>query len=93
MSSPNPEQRLEVEIVDGRLVISIGINVMCHAIQLGPYFGDDDLRITDNLEFARSVRNRLVEEEEDGSTLIHRALNRAAQNAIESGDDGVDFDD
>lgn len=41
-------------------------------------------------EAARSIVHRLNDEEEDGTTLLHRAIDQAAENALEQGDEGFD---
>ena len=78
-------QHLEIEIRDGRLVISIGIDLLCSAIQSEI----QDFRIVSNDEFVKEVINELEAEEEDGTTLVHKMLDTAANQAIENGSEHV----
>ena len=87
---------LEVAIVDGRLVISIGVKTLAHAVQLegGMLYqvGDEDIAtgvtITDPLTAAKEIARELKREEEDGTTLVHKLLDKAAMDAYENGGEG-----
>lgn len=83
-------QPLQVEIKDGRLEITIGVDLMCFAIEHGPM--GEGLTITDKDVFAKEVLNALLTEEEDGSTPVHRMLDSAANEACEQGAEGCEFD-
>lgn len=85
------DQILKVEIEKGLLTISIGIDTLCDALNysLGEDF-DDEVRITDNKVFAEEVLNRLLIEEEDGSTMVHRLFEKAAYDAVEFGANGIE---
>lgn len=91
------QQPLECYIFDGRLVISIGVETLRHAIALSPYMlnfeNPGEPKIIDVDVFAEDLLDELEREEEDGTTLIHRALDKAAERAIENGSEGVAFDD
>jgi hypothetical protein len=84
---------LKAEINDGRLVISIGVDTLCHAIEIGRSYGLGDITITDKDIFVKELLNELNNESEDGSTIIHRMFDKAASNAIENGALGVNYDD
>lgn len=74
----------------GRLVIGIPIELLAFAVQNGPDW-PDGFRITDPVVFARSVAERLrCDEDEDGTTALHRALDAAAISVIEHGDPGIE---
>lgn len=84
-------QRLEVEVVNGRLVISIGVDTLkyCHnlierenVIGYGPGPG---FFISDATGFAKDVAAKLVLEEEDGTTPVHLLLDKAVQDAADDG--------
>lgn len=83
-----------VEIKDGKLVITIGIEALVFGVTHGAYFDNlpegEAPEVTDAALFAQAICDALTEEEEDGSTLVHRMLDKAAENAIEDGCDGVD---
>ena len=83
MSKDKP---LTVEIVDGVLNISLGIDILCFATQSEIY----DFKIVDNNGFSNDIINELLSEEEDGTTLVHRMLDEAANNAIENGSEYIE---
>ena len=83
MSKDKP---LTVEIVDGVLNISLGIDILCLATKSEIY----DFKIVDNNGFSNDIINELLSEEEDGTTLVHRMLDEAANNAIENGSEYIE---
>ncbi len=83
-------QQLQVEIKDGRLEITIGVDLLCFAVEHGP--GMDWLTITDNDVFANEIKSALLTEEEDGSTPVHKMLDAAATEACEQGAGGCKCD-
>lgn len=91
------EQGLSVAIDGDRLVISIGISALCFAATRGPYFdaiyGDTEQEpvITDEDAFAKAIVTELRCEEEDGTTLVHRMFDKAAERAVESGCEGIEI--
>lgn len=84
------KQPLKVEINNGRLEISIGVDLLCFAIEHGPI--GDGLNITDADVFIGEVLNGLLLEEEDGSTPVHRMLDSVADKAVDDGADGCSVD-
>jgi len=71
-------------------VIRIGIPLLMHALQEGPAW-PEEFRVTDPMAFAKAIAFHLQnDEEEDGTTAIHRALDEAAIHAIENACDGVE---
>ncbi len=90
-------RHLEVKIVCGVLTITIGISTLAFATHMNGEFdaydgeAGDFLRttITDEAVFAKEVAHVLNEEEEDGTTLVHLMLDKAAGLAIEQGAEGV----
>ena len=81
-------QQLKVEIKAGRLEITIGVDLLCFAVEHGT--GMDWLKITDKDVFANEIRSALLSEEEDGSTPVHRMLDAAASEAAEQGAEGCE---
>lgn len=77
---------LKLQIKDGELIISIGIDTLCFATQSEIL----DFKIINNIGFAKDILNELESEEEDGTTLVHRMLDSAANNAIENGSEFVE---
>jgi hypothetical protein len=77
-------------------VISIGVETLANAIAFGLNWEtdpDDECagwRITDPNVFAGSVVRVLMDEEEDGTTLVHRMLDTAGERVVEDGAAGVE---
>jgi hypothetical protein len=90
---------LAVHVVDGRLVIEIGIEVLAdafnHSLYATPYSNKHRdwvprMRVSDPLEFAKEVALELQNEEEDGATRVTKLLDRACRAAVEDGALGVE---
>ena len=81
-------QPLQVEIKEGRLEITIGIDLLCFAVEHGS--GMEWLTVTDKDVFAKEILSALRSEEEDGSTPVHRMFDAAATEACEQGADGCE---
>ena len=75
------DKPLIVEIKDGELQISIGIDTLCFAVSEKIA----DFKITDNEGFAKDILNELENEDEEGTTEIHRLLDKSADDAVENG--------
>ena len=91
---------LEVKIENEELVIRVGISTLCKAVRQCPSISDavmeadcDEsvVEITDETVFAQAICDALEDEEEDGSTPVHRLLDAAADSAIEQGCEGIEF--
>lgn len=90
---------LEFSIKDGVLTMQIGVDVIAHAVKLSPGLTIYDEKadkwleptITDSDKFAEEILQALRAESEDGTTLIHVALDKAAVNAIEYGAEGIEL--
>lgn len=92
MNAKPKNQRLTCNITrDGKLRIEVGIETLAHAAVhsdfctnpiRSPYVG---AKITSARGFAADVRAALVDEAEDGSTLVTRMLDQAFEQAIEQG--------
>ena len=85
MSKDKP---LTVEIVNGVLNISIGIDTLYFALSENDFH--TQFKVTSIKGFAKDVLNELLSEEEDGTTLVHRMLDEAANNAIENGSEYIE---
>ena len=91
----NPE--CHAHISRGAIVIRVRMKTLPVAFSASPSNpttdeGDPKYRITDLEAFAANVCRRLNEEEEDGTTLIHRAFNAAFEQVLEQGDEGVNLE-
>lgn len=80
-------QGLKTEVKNGRLVISVGVDVLAFVAQRfydeeqfqasGGQETEAEFRIVDADEFAASVLRALEKEAEDGTTPVHRLLDAA----------------
>ncbi len=82
---------LKVAVVDGRLIISVGVDTLCHAVTVGRRYGTGNIDVTNVDAFAGEILRELEREEEDGTTPITSLLDGAAEKAIENGAEGADF--
>lgn len=98
----NRNSPLSVEIKGGKLIVSIGVNVLAHAAACSswatPY--DDERRdyfrtfaIADAEEFAKDVRSAASAEREDGSSLVTDLLDKACEAAVNDGSLGLLYSD
>lgn len=94
------DAELSVKIENDELVIRVGISTLCTAVRQCPVVdyavmeadGDEcAVEITDEAVFAKAILDALNDEEEDGSTRVHRMLDSAANEAIEHGCEGIEF--
>jgi hypothetical protein len=93
----NRHDPLKCCIEDGVLVIQIGVEWLARAVKLNPDLTEYDEKsgewiepkITDPDKFAVEVLHAIQDESEDGTTLVHMALDTAAMNAIENGAEGI----
>ncbi len=103
MSKPalKADTPLNVSIVDGELRISIGIHTLAHAVTYSdwanPYDEEkhDYLRtfaIVDAAQFAKDVRRALLQEREDGSSLLTDMLDKASNDAVDDGSEACECD-
>lgn len=88
-------------IIDGLVVISVGVDYLKHQAENmnTTYRGFDEetkddlsLVVTDVDVFASHVVDELNRQEEDGTTPIHQMLDKAYDEALEQGAEGVKID-
>lgn len=82
---------LKVGIKGDKLVISIGTEILLHAVEIGRGYGLGDVAIKDKELFLTELVSALKSEKEDGTTLIYEALDQAVTNMIENGAESVDW--
>ena len=87
-------QILRVELKGERIVISIGVETLKVAAENMPNLCDAMavLRVTDRSVFARSVLDALKHEEEDGTTFVHEAIDKAFDYVVEQGYEGCEIE-
>lgn len=79
-------------IENGKLIISVGLDVLEFAAKNLPGFEDYEIYITNIETLAQEVIYALNEENEDGSTPISRLLDGAIVSAIENGAEGIELE-
>ncbi|HEV2897418.1 MAG TPA: hypothetical protein VGX71_06180 [Pseudaminobacter sp.] len=91
---------LEINMTrSGTIVIRLSKKYLKHAALLLPDFEQYDEasgenlipKITDAEAFAKCVFDALVDEEEDGTTPVHRMFEDAIREAVEQGAEGIVF--
>lgn len=92
---------LHVSVEDGRLVISIGVQTLAHAVRYAdwanPY--DEDLNdyirtfaITDVTMFAKDALRAMLDEREDGSSPLSDFLDKMTEAAVDDGSEACEFE-
>ncbi|WP_052143353.1 hypothetical protein [Aeromonas hydrophila] len=90
---PGRGQLLFSSVGGGCLHISIGVDLIAHAVSMGPA-GMGCVTVTNADTFAQSLAAGLLREEEDGSTPVHRMFDDVAEQLAEDGEAvGIRFDD
>jgi hypothetical protein len=84
------DQQLKVAVENDVLSISIGIDTLCHACEVGRRYGTGDIKITDKTIFVEGLARQFENEDADGSTLVHVMLDSAVTAMLENGELGVD---
>lgn len=93
------DRSLCVEIKDDEIVIRVGIETVKWALEhhseSQPFNEDMDgyeqkWIVTDSAEFAKDVKNAMLNEEEDGTTPLIEFLDEMCMSALEDGSTGVD---
>lgn len=88
---------LRCSIVERVLTIEIGIDTLKHAAERHeefwlPQTDKTALVVSDPETFAKDVCNALTDEGEDGSTAITHMLDKAIEQAVEWGSEGLDYE-
>lgn len=93
------DEPLKVEVVKGRLVISIGVQTLAfaytHSDLNNPYNEKTCefqklYEVTKPNDLAESVAMELNREEEDGTTPVHKMLDKVFEDVVENGGEGIE---
>lgn len=88
------DQPLTIEVSDGRLIISVGVETLkyCHNLSEGERDVDFEqgFRIGDALGFAKDMAAQLRKEQDDGTTPVHLLIDQAIQDAADDGSEHVE---
>jgi hypothetical protein len=88
---------LRCRVVGRVLTIEIGVDTLKGAAERAecfwrPVTDKSGLVVSNALQFARDVRTALNDEEEDGTTRIHRMFDAAFEYVAENGSEAMDLD-
>lgn len=84
------DKQLTITLEDDQLKISIGVDLLQHACEIGRAYGLGNIKITDKKEFLNGLVRELEREDADGGTLLYRAFDSAVSEMLENGEPGVD---
>jgi hypothetical protein len=99
VSKRREDAYLQANVKDGKLVISVGIDILAMAFEFSeynnPYDEDKDafvqrFFVKDKLQFAKDISDALTVEEEDGSTMLTYLLDHAMEVAVNRGSTAVE---
>lgn len=80
---------LDLANIEGKeIVIRVKFSALKTAFEAHPNQLAEDYRLTSLKTVADSLVRRLNEEEEDGTTPVHRLFDAAFEEALEQGDEG-----
>ena len=82
----------ELANIEGdEIVIRVPISAIRHAASAA--LEECGVEVTDEREAAKAIVRYLNDEDEEGSTPVHFALDKALTNAVEQGEEGFSFDE
>lgn len=85
---------LTIEVSDGRLIISVGVETLKYCHNLAESERDVDFehgfRIGDALGFAKDMAAQLQKEQDDGTTPVHLLIDQAIQDAADDGSEHIE---
>jgi len=84
------KKQLSISVEGDELQISIGIDTLCHACEVGRQYGLGAVKITDDKAFLKGIERELKHEDEDGSTPVHRLFDEAVTQMLENGEEGIE---
>lgn len=79
-------------IRDGEIVISVSLKALPHVVEGAWAIGSLDTRwkLTDAATFAKELVGALNDEDEQGTTLVHKMFDKAILEALEQGAEGIE---
>lgn len=83
---------MELANIEGdEIVIRVPISTIPYAVSAA--LEDCEVEVTDLNQAAKAIVRYLNDEDEEGSTAVHFALDKALRDAVEQGEQGFSFDD
>lgn len=89
---------IECKVEENEIVIRMPVNLLSHWLEMADFNCADNCAddgessisiVTDPVKFAEEIVNELTKEEEDGTTPVHLMIDKAMEDAIENGCEGV----
>ena len=87
---PRSHEPLSVKVVDGALVISVGLATAAHAIQTNEAEWSSSFRIQDIPQFGQDMKALLEREDDYGITFVTEMLSNAAPELIDECADSIE---
>lgn len=78
----------KARIIDGNIVISVPVAALARIVEEGPYGGE--YRVTDPAVFASGLVDAINDEDEEGTTYVHRLFDDSVNDAIEAAAAGIE---
>lgn len=86
-------QKLDVEVKNNRLIISIGVDTLAFAANCSDYFKQARVKKSNQESFAKEVVNFMIKENEVGESLLTRFLDKCFERAVGSGAESITYKD
>ena len=88
------DKQLTVEIIDGVLTISVGVETLAKCVKIDGDFidgSDEFAQITDVDLFASEIAKEIEQEDAYDNVLLHVMFDKAAENITENGTESIIF--
>lgn len=85
----NERKPLQIQLIDGQLVVSLGINTLCHSVMSQEHW-PDGAQIINNEEFTKEIINEL--DDVDGQHFIGFLLDKAALKVFDGGSLSINYE-
>lgn len=89
------DDQLEIKVENEKLVISIGVDLLAHAVAMSNDW-DEDGKIIDPVKFAEALAIELKSESGTSDPIIYQAIDKAAFGVVDAGgseSEGLEFND
>ncbi len=86
-------QKLDVDIKNDRLLISVGVDTLAFAANHSDYFKQARIKKSDQERFAKELVDLMVKENEVGESLLTRFLDKCFERAVDSGAESITYKD
>lgn len=84
----NENKGLKIRLIDGQLVVSLGVNTLCHSVMSQEHW-PEGAQIIHNEEFTKEIISEL--DDVDGQHFIGFLLDKAALKVFDDGSNNIEF--